>query len=121
MRKQLIIRRLERIKQMPVKMKLKFLLDPLTLTHFGKNFELSSAESYFLEKAAKVDRSLTMVSTVLLKNGKHTYESQAMWDNCSSDHWCSHGLAKRLKAKVLSDWSGNVKTINGIEAKTLAR
>jgi hypothetical protein len=43
----------------------------VTTTHFGKNFELSTVESFFLQKSAKVDRSLTMVSTVMLKDGKH--------------------------------------------------
>ena len=95
--------------------------DPLTQVHFSKNFALSSVESFFLQKSAKVDRSLTMVSTVMIKNDNHDYETQAMWDNCSSDHWCTHSVAKRLKAKKLSDWSGCVKTINGIESKTVPR
>jgi hypothetical protein len=65
--------------------------DPLTITHFGNFFELSSADSYFLQKSAKVDRSLTMVSTVMIKNGKHDYESQAMWDNWSERSACTSG------------------------------
>ena len=46
---------------------------------------------------------------------------QVKFDNCSSDCWIIHALAQRLKAKVLDDWSGMVKTINGIEKKTLKR
>jgi hypothetical protein len=94
---------------------------PVTIAHFGKNFSLSSVESFFLEKSSKVDMSLTMVSTVFLKNGSYDYETQAMWDQCSTDHWCTESVAKRLNAKKLPDWSGAVKTINGTESKTLAR
>ena len=77
-------------------------------------------ECFLLNKAEKVDKTMTMVGKVSDKHGKGIIQTLCMFDQCSTDHWVLHSLAKQLKAKRLDDWYGWVKTINGAEERTLA-
>ena len=61
-----------------------------------------------------------MVGRVRVKHGKGVTPTHCMFDQCSTDHWVLHGLAKQLNANRLDDWHGYVKTINGVEQRKLA-
>jgi hypothetical protein len=77
-------------------------------------------ECFLLNKAEKVNKTMTMVGKVSDKHGKGIIQTLCMFDQCSTDPWVPHSLAKQLKAKRLDDWYGWVKTINGAEERTLA-
>ena len=83
-------------------------------------FSLSTIECFLLNKAEKVDKTMTMVGKVSVKHGKGIIQTLCMFNQCRTDHWVLHGLAKQLNANRLDDWHGYVKTINGVEERTLA-
>ena len=81
---------------------------------------MCTVESFYLNKAEKVDRTMTMVGKDSIEHGKGVTPTLCMFYQCSTDHWVLHGLAKQLNANRLDDWHGYVKTINGVEQRKLA-
>ena len=77
-------------------------------------YSLSEVENYLIDQGTQfVDRQHTCVGTVHIKASGSTVKQLAIFDNCSSDHWCLNSLAKSLGAKVLPTWQGWVRTMNG--------
>ena len=82
-------------------------------------YSLSTIENFYLNKAERIDRTLTMVGCVKVKVGKTMMSTLCMFDQCSTDHWILHSIAKKLNAKILPQWRGIVKTISGSEQREL--
>ena len=82
-------------------------------------YSLSTIENFYLNKAERIDRTLTMVGCVQVKVGKTVMSTLCMFDQCSTDHWILHSIAKKLNAKTLPKWRGIVKTISGSEQREL--
>ena len=75
---------------------------------------MNEVETYLIDQGTQfVDRLHTCVGSVHVKANGSTVKQLAIFDNCSSDHWCLNSLAKSLGAKVLPTWQGWVRTMTG--------
>ena len=88
--------------------------EPETVNHCLSVYSLSEVETYLIDQGTQfVDRQHTCVGSVHVKANGSTVKQLAIFDNCSSDHWCLNSLAKSLGAKVLPTWQGWVRTMTG--------
>ena len=90
---------------------------PETSSNMGRSYGLLRSESYLLDRSSSKSLVMTCVGTVFVKDNtsNHARPCQTMFDMCSTDSWITHDLAKNLKAKVLPDWVGYLRTIRGNE------
>ena len=46
-------------------------------------------------------------------------DERALFDHCSSDSWCTAEFARKVRARKLDDWTGQLRTIRGVESVKL--
>ena len=92
---------------------------PETTNHCLSVFSLTEVETYLIDQGEQMQRQHTCVGSVHVKCKGNTIPQLAIFDNCSTDHWCLNSLAKALGAKELPLWEGWVRTMTGRVKKKL--
>ena len=92
---------------------------PETTNHCLSVFSLNEVETYLIDQGGQMERQHTCVGSVHVKAKGSAIPQLAIFDNCSSDHWCLNSLAKAIGAKVLPPWEGWVRTMTGRVKKKL--
>ena len=79
-------------------------------------YDLLESEAYLLSRDGNQNPVHTCVGEICsIDNAGREHPVGALFDHCSSDSWVSAAHARKVKAKRLSDWVGQLRTIEGLK------